>query len=158
MTAAPVARERAVPTAEAVTAGGCAEKFADDLGGDQVGLSATYWLEPDEHGRTPSEPVTIRFVGRRVGATGQDPRDRFDRTEQVGVLPLDSGRISITTKVVGVTAGQWQVAAAPVAAVTGAPEGQPGPPVRRVTTRTRPAPLLHGPGVRQTAWPALVLL
>ncbi|WP_218595068.1 prolipoprotein diacylglyceryl transferase family protein [Pseudonocardia oceani] len=158
MTAAPVAREGAVPTAEAVTAGGCAEKLADDLGGDQVGLSATYWLESDEHVRTPSEPVTVRFVGRRVGATGQDPRDRFDRTERVEGLPPGSGRVSITTKVVGVNAGQWQVAAAPVAGITGCPDGRPGPPVRRVTTRTRPAPLLHGPGVRQAAWPALVLL
>ncbi|QJY47850.1 prolipoprotein diacylglyceryl transferase family protein [Pseudonocardia broussonetiae] len=158
MTAAPVARQGAVPTAEAVTAGGCAEKLADDLGGDQVGLTATYWLEPHEHVRTTSEPVTIRFVGQRVGATGQDPRDRFDRTEQVEGLPPDSGRVSITTKVVGVNAGQWQVVAAPVAGVTGATDSRPGPPVRRVTTRTRPAPLLHGPGVRETAWPALVLL
>lgn len=155
VTAAPVAREDAVPTAEAVTAGGCAAKLADDLGSDQVGLAATYWLEPDEHVRTTSEPVTIRFVGQRVGATGLDPRDRFDRTEQVEGLPPGSGRVSITTKVVGVNAGQWQIAAAPVAGVTGGPYGQP---VRRVTTRTRLAPLLHGPGVRQAAWPALVLL
>lgn len=158
VTAAPVTRQDAVPTAEAVTAGGCAERLADDLGDDHIGLSATYWLEPDEHVRTPSEPVTIRFVGRRVGATGQDPRDRFDRTEQVEGLPPDSGRISITTKVVGVNAGQWQVAAAPVAGVTAFSDGQPGPLVRRVTARTRLAPLLHGPGVRQMAWPVLVLL
>lgn len=158
VTAASVAREGAVPTAEAVTAGGCAEKLADDLGGDQVGLTATYWLEPDEHGCTSSEPMTIRFVGERVGATGQDPRDRFDRTEQVEGLPPDSGRVSITTKVVGVNPGQWRVAAAPVTGAAGGRSGPAGLPVRRATTRTRPAPLLHGPGVRQAAWPALVLL
>lgn len=157
VTAAPVAREGVVPTVETVSSGGCAEKLADDLGGDQVGLTATYWLEPDDHARTSAEPVTIRFVGRRVGASGQDPRDRFDRTEQVEGLPPGSGRVSITTKVVDVNAGQWQVAAAPVSGVDGATDGQPRP-VRRVTTRTRLAPLLHGPGVRQAAWPALVLL
>lgn len=155
VTAAPVAREGGVPTAEAVTAGGCVEKLADDLGGDQVGLSATYWLEPDEHVRIPSEPLMIRFVGQRIGAADRDLRDRFDRTEQVEGLPSDSGRVSITTKVVGVNAGEWRVAAAPVTGVVG---DRASPPVAPVATRTRPAPLLHGPGVRQAAWPALVLL
>lgn len=150
-----------VSKVQAASAAGCAETAADHVEGDAVGLSATHWLDLDESDIPPNGSVAIRFVGQRVGTDDQDPRDRFERLEQVDGLLPGSGRVSITTKVVGISPGQWHVTAAPTAGITAAtssPAGRFGLPTTRQITRTRLAPLLHGPGVRQAAWPALVLL
>lgn len=71
----------------------------------------------------------------------------------------------VTTRVVGVNAGQWEVIAVPVSdGGTSQAGAEPSRrdasrlPKRELKTRTRLAPLLHGPGVRQAAWPVLVLL
>ncbi len=84
------------------------------LEGDAIGLTATYRFDSDDDQRGPYS-AAFRFVGRRVGTEGsQDPRDRFDRIERIhGVLP-GSGTITVTTRVVGVNAGQWEVIAVPV--------------------------------------------
>lgn len=147
------------PTPGEGSAGGCTASFADTAEGDAVGLTATYWLAVDP---TPGS-VTIRFAGRRVGSTGQDPLDSFERTEEVAGLAPGSGRTSITTKVVGINPGEWQVTATPMVGMTEANQGgspEPGDryPIGHLTTRTGLAPLMHGPGVRQWAWPVLVLL
>jgi hypothetical protein len=118
----PPARKAA---AEAAAAGGCAESLADHLEGDAVGLSATYWLDRDEDDGAPPRSVSVRFVGERVGT--DDLRDRFERLENVEGLPAGSGQASITTRVVGINAGEWQVTAVPMAAATAA-AGSPGLP------------------------------
>lgn len=155
------ARRGQLVTAEAASAGGCTE----GLKGDAVGLGVTYWFDSrDDH--TGPYSVAVRFVGRRVGAEGsRDPRDRFERIERVDGLPCGNGRVAVNTSVVGVNAGQWHVTAVPVDADLPAPAGARSPrrirprlPRRELTTRTRLAPLVHGPGVRQAAWPLLVLL
>lgn len=147
---------RAAPTVEVVTAGGCTESVANSVEGKAAGLTATYWLRAD----TTPWSVKIRFVGRRVGTTGQDPLDRFELTEQVTGLPPGAGRTSVTTKVAGINPGEWQVTAAPVPSTTGAerPAPKSAYPVSHLTTGTGFAPLLHGPGVHQWTWPVLVLL
>lgn len=138
--------------------GGCAELVATS---DPQALAATYWLDP-----TPSAtpyPVTIRFTGFRSGVAGKPgARDRFEQVEHVEGITEDSGRIAVTTRVQGINAGSWRVTASPVeqggtqtrAARAGS---KPGRLPRQVeTVRTRLAPLVQGPGVRVTAWPALV--
>ncbi|MFC4949253.1 prolipoprotein diacylglyceryl transferase family protein [Pseudonocardia sp. GCM10023141] len=156
----PAARAREA-TVQAVAVAGCAEKLADGLPGDAVGLAATYWLDVDELALVSTTSATVRFVGRRVGADGDDPKDRFDRTEQLDGLLPGSGRVSITTKVVGVRPGQWQVTASAAVGDTARPAGvatRIRPAVARLTALTRPVALLHGPGVRPWVWPVLVLL
>ena len=111
-------------------------------------VAATYWLDSGRHGRPFS--VQIRFTGVRVGVTGRpQPGDRFEQVERVDGIAPGSGRVSITTRAVGVNAGQWRVTATPV---------QPGArlPQRTMTAHTRMAQLAHGPGVRPWLWPGLV--
>lgn len=150
--------EATSPTVGRVAAGGCTDSWGDNVEGDAVGMTATYWLDTDTD--TGPGSVTIRFVGRRVGSTGDEPLDSFERTEHVAGLLSGAGRTSVTTKVVGVKPGEWQVIAAPVAgvAVADRPTPRSDYPVSRLTTRTGLAPLMHGPGVHQWAWPVLVLL
>lgn len=148
-------------TIEAVPVGGCADNLAEGLEGDAIGLAATYWVDPDEHVHATASSATIRFVGRRVGAQGRDPNDHFDRTERVEGLPSGTGRISVTTRVVGINPGQWYITASPSPDAPARPAGSAGRtmfPTQRLTSRTRPTALLHGPGVHQAAWPILVLL
>lgn len=150
-----------VVRAQAVSAGGCEEEF----GGDAIGLCATYSFDSDAHHVGPYS-VAVRFIGHRVGAEGiRDPRDRFEQTEQVDDLLPGGGQVTITTKVVGVNPGHWKITAVPVRDVAAGAGGgkparrdRPGLPTRQLSTRTKLAPLLHGPGVRQFAWPVLVLL
>lgn len=144
------------PNIEGLSAGGCADKLADGIEGIAVGLTATYWLDTE----ATSGSIAVRFMGRRVGSTGQDPVDRFELTEVVAGLLPGSGRTSITTKVVGISPGEWQVTAAAVAGTTLGGRAAPGSryPVSHLTIRTGLAPLMHGPGERQWAWPVLVLL
>ena len=64
-------------------------------------LTATYWLDPGEHG----DPfgVTIRFSGRRSSVTGKpEPGDAFSQDETIeGIIP-GSGPVAITAEVRGV--------------------------------------------------------
>ena len=138
--------------------------------GDALGLVATYELDetpdlPDAQSGQADYSIAVRFIGRRSGAVGNDPDDRFEQVEHVEGLPRGSGRVTVTTKVVGVRAGVWHVTAAgalhvpPTAADPRAtPKRSRGLPVQETTSRTGLNPLLHGPGVLPFAWPVLVLL
>jgi hypothetical protein len=104
-------------------------------------VTATCWVDPGDSG-TPYESV-IRFTGRRVGAAGKpSPGDSFEQEEAVQLVP-GSGPVAITTRVAGVSAGEWLVRARPAD--------------RHGRERAvDPAVLLHGTGVRRMTrvlWP-----
>lgn len=141
----------AAPGASTVAPRGCASELDPDL----IGLTATYEYESGQARRGPYT-LTVRFAGRRRAVDASaDPRDTFDKVELVeGLLP-DSGRITVTTKVVGVNPGQWDVTAIAGTGVDGVTSALPQ---RTMTTHTRMAALLHGPGEIRWAWPLLVLL
>src|SRR5229473_3377718 len=65
-------------------------------------VSATCWLDPGNSG--DRYPVSVRFSGRRAGASGQPQQgDRFDHTETLGDVVPGSGPVSVTAKVRDVT-------------------------------------------------------
>lgn len=154
---------------QAAASTGCREGL-EGTQGAPIGLAVTYELDAPPVGALDGRglfSVALRFVGRRNGTEGgNDPRDRFEQVESVDGLPADAGRITVTTKVVGINAGEWHVTAEPSSAPEPAGTARTGRPRRtsgmlsaqETTARTRLAPLLHGPGVRQAAWPILVLL
>ena len=76
-------------------------------------LTATYWLDPVEHGDQFS--ATIRFSGRRAETTGKpQPGDTFAQEETVqGIVP-GSGPVAITAEVRNIKPGPWIVTARPV--------------------------------------------
>lgn len=79
----------------------------------QVGremLAATFWFDPAAD--RVSGPVVIRFVGNRKGI-GAKPRpgDQFVQDELVEDVRPDSGPVSVTTRVRGISAGEWTVSA-----------------------------------------------
>jgi phosphatidylglycerol:prolipoprotein diacylglycerol transferase len=75
-------------------------------------LTATYWVDPGDS-MTPYTS-TIRFTGRRAGLTGALSReDRFEQEETIHDLLPGSGPVAVTTRVHGVSAGDWLVRARP---------------------------------------------
>ena len=70
-------------------------------------LGASAWFTP---GSGPAgRSVVVRFSGQRLGVTGhRRPGDRFTQEERVTVLD-GAGPTSVTTRVSGVTAGEWAV-------------------------------------------------
>lgn len=135
----------------------------DELEGQYVGLGATYQLDTARVTDGPFS-VAVRFTGVREGTDGSsDPADRFERVEVVDDLHPGSGRVTITTRVTSLPAGQWTVTAEPA---TRRSDAAPDERWRRaaglkpatITTRTRLAPRVHGPGVIQFAWFLLVVL
>ncbi|MEU1598524.1 prolipoprotein diacylglyceryl transferase family protein [Streptomyces sp. NPDC005708] len=105
--------------------------------------------------------MAITFAGLREGGEpAKDARDRFERVETVEGITPGSGRISVTAKVEDINPGTWHVTATPVALAPAGHSGTPEPGPRLeptvVTTSTRLAPLVRGPGVRPFAWPLLV--
>jgi len=119
-------------------------------------VAATYWLDSVSGG--PPFSVLIRFVGTRVGVTGQPhPVTVSSRSSGWTGSCLAAGGCPITTRAEGVNAGQWQVTATPIQELDNAHTGtETRLPRRELTAHTRIAPLVHGPGVRQLMWPALV--
>lgn len=112
---------------------------------EYVGLSATFTADSGvENGAVQR----VRFVGRRIGTRG--PHDRFDRVEEVGGVDPP---FTLTTRVTGINPGEWEITATPQSAA-----GTRRVPRQHITRHTQAAPLLRGPGVRQLAWPILVLL
>jgi phosphatidylglycerol---prolipoprotein diacylglyceryl transferase len=139
-------------------------------------LTATYWLDPGEHGDPFS--ATIRFAGRRLGVTGRpQPGDTFAQEETVeGIVP-GSGPVAITAEVRGINSGEWSVTARSVARATSSPVRAYPPPgqdeaphrvplPRRVpipaepTTTVRTTSLLFTkvPGIIRYAYASLVFL
>lgn len=128
-------------------------------GAQPQALGMTYWLEP-----TSGTPATtaVRFAGQRVGASSPPtPGDRFVTEVKVGTLPAGTGRVAVTGRAQGITAGEWQVSAEPVqdrAVTGGTTRGGAGGPARG-SGHTGFAPVIRvrAPGVRVYAWPGFVL-
>lgn len=74
------------------------------------GLAASFWF--DSGGGNQPYSATIRFSGRRTGATGRLGRgDTFVQDEVIeGIIP-GTGPVSITTRAHDVTPGEWTVTA-----------------------------------------------
>ena len=104
-------------------------------------------------------PMAIRFVGRRTGATGeQRSGDTFDVVEKVDRVVPGSGRITVSKRVGGITAGTWEAAAAPVPVAGLSGSVQPGFTSTSGASGWAPAVQVIAPGVRLGAWPGLVVL
>jgi phosphatidylglycerol:prolipoprotein diacylglycerol transferase len=74
-------------------------------------VTATCWIDPGERG-APYESV-ISFSGQRAGlADDPSSADWFERQETVRLVP-GSGPVAITTRVEGVSAGEWLAWARP---------------------------------------------
>ena len=112
------------------------------------GLAATYYF--DTSGWTTNGPVTIGFVGTRLDGTG-GPEDRFERTERLGDLGPETGKVTLTTRLGHLAPGRWRVVAVPV----DNPAGHPLPR-KAILTSSQFSLLAHGPGVLPFAWPALI--
>ena len=156
---APVGADEAPPRVSVVEF--ACEPFADV---EPHALGVTYWFEPDAEGEP--YPVTLRFVGRRIGAKGRPgPQDRFDVLETVeGVVP-GSGPISVTKRISGIAPGSWHVTATPVVApgrarrrIAPAAHRGPGKGASSGTTAFAPVVGVLAPGARLGAWPVLVAL
>jgi len=127
-------------------------------------LGLTYWFDAASEGDPYS--VAIEFCGRRVGVNGKPgPRDSFRVLQRIDSVVPGSGRIAITTRVVDIAPGEWQVTAAPLKSGAGrgsrarARSRQPAsPPRASAAGRTGFEPLIRirGAGARPAAWPALV--
>ena len=126
-------------------------------------LGLTYWFDADEEGA--AYPVTIRFVGHRVGVRRKPtPRDRFSVLETIEDVVPSSGRLAITTRVFDIAPGEWQVTATPVkdpdprGAGSRSASTRPRLPHASVSGTTVLAPVVRvrAPGARLGVWPALV--
>lgn len=71
-------------------------------------LVVTHWFDPSEVGEPYA--ATIRLTGKRAGVSGT-PRtsDAFVYEEQVERIVPGSGPMSISTRVYGLTPGEWSV-------------------------------------------------
>ncbi len=167
---------RAEESAAAPSRPGWAESIKQQALGHAV--SATCWLDPGNSG--DRYPVSVRFSGRRAGASGQPQQgDRFDHTETIGDVMPGSGPVSVTAKVTDVTPGEWIVWARPDAGTAkGGPPMRPLPappagrlglgrllrskgnpvPAGNTGTRvmTRPGGYATGPGLVPASWLPLV--
>ena len=127
-------------------------------------LGITYWFDAAHDGEPYT--VTVHFAGRRSGTKRKPgPSDSFTATESVEHVLPGSGRIAITTRILDIAPGEWQVTANAVAdtqpkAGTGgsaAPRKVKLPrATASVTTAYAPVIRIRAPGARLGAWPALV--
>ena len=86
------------------------EAVDNDRSTEAVALSVTHWFESGPAG-APYE-AKVRFSGRRIGgAPKRDRRDSFIKDEAVSRVVPGSGRVSVTTWVHGISAGEWEVTA-----------------------------------------------
>lgn len=116
-------------------------------------LGLTYRFQAAAQGEP--YPVTVRLRGHRVGVAGQPgPKDVLDVVHEVPRVLPGSGEISVTTRVLDVGPGTWQVQAEAQAPGPGAA----GLPRTRATGQTGYAPIVRvmAPGVVLGAWPGLV--
>lgn len=126
-----------------------------DVEPQALGLTYTFDARPDGE----PYPMAIRFVGRRTGVTGErGPGDAFDVVANVDRVVPGSGRITLSKRVGGITAGTWEAAAAPVPVAGSSGAVQPGFTSTSGPTGWAPAVQVIAPGVRLGAWPGLVVL
>jgi phosphatidylglycerol---prolipoprotein diacylglyceryl transferase len=122
-------------------------------------LGLTYTFEAAEDGE--AYPLTIRFDGRRTGATGKPaPQDAFTVVETIERVEPGTGHVTLTKRIDGIAPGDWEVTATPVpdAANPMGTASRPIPSRASASGATGFAPLVrvHAPGVRIGAWPGLV--
>lgn len=127
-------------------------------------LGFTYWFDAANDGEP--YPVSIRFTGYRTGVTGKlRSSDKFVTLETIPRVVPGSGPIAITTRMVDVTPGEWQVQASPVSQARRKSGTHRSGPARRPTlpnqssagpTGFAPAIRVRAPGAHTGAWPALV--
>lgn len=110
-------------------------------------VAVTYSFAADD------QASAMRFLGMREDVEGpRGSNDMFDRIERLPERPQGAGRVSVTTRVEGITAGQWKVLAQPLG-----PSGEiERERARMVRTQSHYGLLAHGPRVTLGAWPALV--
>ena len=127
------------------------------------GLGVTYWFDAAATG--DPYPVSVRFTGRRVSpsdASGEP--DTFQVVQTLNRVIPGSGRVALSARIPGVTAGEWEVTATPLTADGGgrATTGTTSAtmPAGTATGRTAFLPVVRvlAPGVWVGAWPTLVTL
>lgn len=125
-------------------------------GQDPQALGLTYWFDAPAEGAATA--VTVRFAGKRLDVGTPGPKDAFTTQAVVDPVLPGSGRTAITTRVVDVTPGEWQVwASASTAGGDGASARLPDA-AGRGPTAFAPVVRVRAPGVRLGAWPFMVLL
>jgi phosphatidylglycerol---prolipoprotein diacylglyceryl transferase len=72
------------------------------------GLTLNYWF--DSGSGTQPYAARLRFVGHRVGVQRPTPHDGFVLEDTVEVVP-NNGPVSVSPRVFGVNAGEWDVRA-----------------------------------------------
>src|ERR1035437_3984985 len=134
-------------------------------GVDPQGLGLTYWFDAAPEGEP--YPVTVRFIGQHT-ETPQcqaSANHTFDVQSTVHQVIPGSGRIALTTRVLDLAPGEWQVTATPVSSpprpgsgASGQHTHQSALPRGSATGSTTYAPVarVRAPGVRLAAWPAFV--
>jgi phosphatidylglycerol:prolipoprotein diacylglycerol transferase len=128
-------------------------------GAEPQALGLTYRFEAAEDGE--AYPLTIRFDGRRTGATGNPgPQDTFSAVATIERVEPGSGHVTITKRVEGISPGDWAVTATPVPD-TANPMGTASRPIpsgasASGATGFAPVVRVRAPGVRIGAWPGLV--
>jgi phosphatidylglycerol---prolipoprotein diacylglyceryl transferase len=76
--------------------------------GSKPALVLTYWLDPDE--LSTSAPVVVKFTGNRMHVEGPlTALDRFAKEEVIEPISAASGPVSITSRVLNVNPGEWNV-------------------------------------------------
>ena len=125
-------------------------------------LGLTYWFDAPNSGDPAA--VTIRFVGKRIGAGPKaGAQDRFDVVETIDKVIPGTGPIAVTTRVRGIMPGRWQVTAAPDKVTSRGPSKYPAARTARRgsasavgTTAFSPVISVLAPGARIGAWSGLV--
>lgn len=131
--------------------------FFDSL--DPQGLAGTYWIDTDTW--EGPENVSVRFSGIRAASEPGAPPEQFETYEDVESIMPGTGRIAVTSRVTGISAGTWNLTSSPVpraerAASPAAHTALPGAAPTSSTVQTRFAGLAQGPGVNLASWPLLV--
>lgn len=127
------------------------------------GLGVTYWFDAAPTG--DPYPVSVRFTGRRVSPSdASGGPDTFQVVQTLNRVVPGSGRVALSARIPGVTAGEWEVTATPLAADGGGPASTAMTsgtlPAGTATGRTAFLPVVRvlAPGVWVGAWPILVTL
>ena len=121
-------------------------------------LGVTYWFDPPR-AEGPHE-VVLRLTGRRLDVDGaRTPVDDFAAVASLPDVRPDSGRTSLTHRVLGKAPGRWHVTAEATAVARGHGRSDAVrlPSAEAVGWSTfAPVASMRAPGVVLGAWPALV--
>lgn len=123
-------------------------------------LGVTYWFDPPTTGG-PYE-VVLRLTGRRLDVEGdRTADDDFVSSTSLHDVRSDSGRTSLTHRVLGKSPGRWHVTAEAMAVPQGGGQSEIVrlPSAEGVGQSTfAPVASARAPGVVVGAWPAMVSL